>query len=326
MGIGCGECNPYQRLSAFSGNATTIVFRFEPFCPAEPQETTYLAPTLSLTVSRSLSIYLSQSTTLHCIAKAIIEKFMTECTPKHVEHRFKTLKTNWNTIALLRNKKSKFGWKIITYDRTVYDEEVEAHPNHAKFLNKKIEIFDEMALVLGKDMATGGFSKGVGDIGVEALDDSPPLVDANVDDVSKKKQVDPSHVASNETWSHRKRSHATMIEDAVYQDLSIQLGKVASAIEKISENQLNFGSLYEEVMKMDGSFSSILDPFLQSDIPASQNDAARANPSPTMLKNSVELPEQHPSTPVLEQHPLPSPSSPVSPSSSTSAEPPCSPP
>ena len=40
------------------------------------------------------------------VAKAITEKFMTECTPKQVEHRFKTLKTNWNTIALLRNKKS----------------------------------------------------------------------------------------------------------------------------------------------------------------------------------------------------------------------------
>ena len=42
-----------------------------------------------------------------------------------------------------------------------------------------------------------------------------------------------------------------MIEDVVYQDLSTQLGKVAFAIEKISENQLNFGSLYEEIMKMD---------------------------------------------------------------------------
>ena len=35
---------------------------------------------------------------------------MIECTPKHVEHHFKTLKTNWNTIALLRDKKSGFGW------------------------------------------------------------------------------------------------------------------------------------------------------------------------------------------------------------------------
>ena len=40
------------------------------------------------------------------VAKTITEKFMTECTPKQVEHRFKTLKTNWNTTALLRNKKS----------------------------------------------------------------------------------------------------------------------------------------------------------------------------------------------------------------------------
>ena len=126
-------------------------------------------------------------------------------------------------------------------------------PNHAQLLNKKVEMFDEMALVVGKDMATGGFSEGVGDdIGVKALDDSPPLVDADVDDISKKKRVDPSHVASNETRSHRTQSHATMIEDVVYQNLSIQLGKVASAIEKIFENQLNFGSLYKEVMKIDG--------------------------------------------------------------------------
>ncbi|KAF3946363.1 hypothetical protein CMV_027362 [Castanea mollissima] len=164
------------------------------------------------------------------VANAITKKFMIEYTPKHVEHRFKTLKTNWNTIALLCDKKSGFGCnddlKMITCDRTMYDEEV-------------------------KDMATGGFSMRVGDIWVEALDDSPPLVDVDVDDVSKKKQVDPSHVTSNETRSHRKQSYATMIEDVVYRDLSIQLGRVASAIEKIFENQLNFDSLYEEVMKMD---------------------------------------------------------------------------
>ena len=49
-----------------------------------------------------------------------------------------------------------------------------------------------------------------------------------------------------------------MIEDAVYQDLSIQLGKVASVIEKIFENQLNFGSLYKEVMKIDGFEENML--------------------------------------------------------------------
>ena len=49
-----------------------------------------------------------------------------------------------------------------------------------------------------------------------------------------------------------------MIEDVVYQDLSIQLGKVAFAKEKISENQINFGSLYEEVMKTDGFKENML--------------------------------------------------------------------
>ena len=55
-------------------------------------------------------------------------------------------------------------------------------------------MFDEMAKIVGKDTTTGDFSKRVGDIGVEALDNSPSLVDADVDDISKKKQVDPSHV------------------------------------------------------------------------------------------------------------------------------------
>ncbi|KAK7847392.1 hypothetical protein CFP56_006702 [Quercus suber] len=97
-----------------------------------------------------------------------------------------------------------------------------------------------MTLVVGKDIATTDFSKGIGDIGIEALDDSPPLIDIDVDDASKKKQVYPSHVASSETRSHRKQSHATIIEEKIY------------------ENQLNFGTLYEEIMKMDKFEETIL--------------------------------------------------------------------
>ena len=63
------------------------------------------------------------------VPETITEKLMIECTLKHVKHCFKTLKTNWNTIALLRDKKSGFGWnddlKMITSDRAVYDEQVE---------------------------------------------------------------------------------------------------------------------------------------------------------------------------------------------------------
>ena len=76
------------------------------------------------------------------VVEAIIEKFKTEYTPKHVKYRLKTLKTNWNTIALLRNKKSGFGWnndlKMITCDRTMYDKEVKVR-NFFFFL--KVETF-----------------------------------------------------------------------------------------------------------------------------------------------------------------------------------------
>ena len=34
-----------------------------------------------------------------------------------------------------------------------------AHRKHAEFLNKRIEMYNEWAIVVGKDMATGSFAK-----------------------------------------------------------------------------------------------------------------------------------------------------------------------
>uniref|UniRef100_A0A2N9FL88 DDE Tnp4 domain-containing protein n=1 Tax=Fagus sylvatica TaxID=28930 RepID=A0A2N9FL88_FAGSY len=139
---------------------------------------------------------------------------------------FRTLKGNWNTITELRQK-SGFGWnddlKMITYDRNVYDEA--ARPSHANFLNKKIEMYDELALVVGKDMVTGSFSKGVTDVDVKGVND-----------------VDES--ASN-----------TIDLD---NDLE-EMGKIASAIQEASLHCTNFFSnLYEEVMKIKGFEESML--------------------------------------------------------------------
>ena len=36
---------------------------------------------------------------------------------------------------------------------------LQAHRKHAEFLNKKIEMYDKLAIVVGKDTATGSFSK-----------------------------------------------------------------------------------------------------------------------------------------------------------------------
>ncbi|MFQ6664446.1 hypothetical protein Gotur_031556 [Gossypium turneri] len=48
--------------------------------------------------------------------------------------------------------------KMITCDRATYDAAVMAHKKYEPFLNKSIDHYDEMALVVGKDMSTGSFA------------------------------------------------------------------------------------------------------------------------------------------------------------------------
>ena len=41
---------------------------------------------------------------------------------------------------------------------------LQAHRKHAEYLNKKIEMYDELAIVVEKDTAMGGFSRSYVDI------------------------------------------------------------------------------------------------------------------------------------------------------------------
>ena len=104
--------------------------------------------------------------------------------------------------------------------------------------DKKIEMYDELALVVGKDMATGSFSKGV--TNVDRCASNTIDLDNDLEEVSLKKQTD----SSTQTRSHRKRSHASMIDDSIFKDLSSQMGKIASAIQEASSNRINFFSTF----------------------------------------------------------------------------------
>ena len=44
---------------------------------------------------------------------------------------------------------------------------LQAHRKHAEYLNKKIEMYNELAIVVGKDMATGSFAKSYVGIDIE---------------------------------------------------------------------------------------------------------------------------------------------------------------
>ena len=41
---------------------------------------------------------------------------------------------------------------------------MEAHPTHEKYLNKKIEMYDEMTTMIRRDMASESFAKSFSDI------------------------------------------------------------------------------------------------------------------------------------------------------------------
>ncbi|MFQ6657802.1 hypothetical protein Gotur_027329 [Gossypium turneri] len=66
--------------------------------------------------------------------------------------------------------------KMITCDRATYDAAVMAHKKYEPFLNKSIDHYDEMALVVGKDMATRSFSRTFPDIDLDdGNQDSVPI-------------------------------------------------------------------------------------------------------------------------------------------------------
>ncbi|XVE62185.1 hypothetical protein DITRI_Ditri06bG0098100 [Diplodiscus trichospermus] len=52
-----------------------------------------------------------------------------------------------------------------------------AHIHHEKYLNKKIEMYDEMTLIVGKDIATISFAKSFADLDMDTEIDSTPFED-----------------------------------------------------------------------------------------------------------------------------------------------------
>ncbi|KAJ8442618.1 hypothetical protein Cgig2_008394 [Carnegiea gigantea] len=91
-------------------------------------------------------------------ADTISKKFNVKSLLDHVDNHLRTVKTTWGIIAKLRNQ-SGCGWdenmRMIRMSPDVYNTYIEANLTHEKYLNKKIDMYDEMATVIGKDIARG---------------------------------------------------------------------------------------------------------------------------------------------------------------------------
>lgn len=117
-------------------------------------------------------------------------------------------------------------------------------------------MYEEIAIVAGKDMARGDFSKSFADIELNNESGQRHPTSMAEDGTSKSDSA-----TSSEPRQHRKRTRG---EDDTcdLQQISNQLGEVVSALKKFSNNQLDVEKLYEEIMKMDDFEEAVRDAVL----------------------------------------------------------------
>ncbi|KAK5846574.1 hypothetical protein PVK06_002867 [Gossypium arboreum] len=165
-----------------------------------------------------------------------------------MENHLRTVKNQWQIICTIRGE-SGFGWddnmKMITCDRATYDAAVMAHKKYEPFLNKSIDHYDEMALVVGKDMATGSFARTFADIDLDdGNQDSVPIDCDNEETVEVRIKVSSSGISKRK----RKNAQESVVDEQI-KFVGEQLGKIANALEQFTADKTPH--LYKEVMSME---------------------------------------------------------------------------
>ncbi|MFQ6656138.1 hypothetical protein Gotur_026370 [Gossypium turneri] len=135
--------------------------------------------------------------------------------------------------------------KMITCDRATYDAAVMAHKKYKPFLNKGIDHYDEIALVVGKDMATGSFARTFADIDLD--DDNQDSVPIDCD--NEETEEVRTKVSSSGTSKRKRKNVQESVVDEQIKFMGEQLGKIANALEQFTTDKTPH--LYEEVMLME---------------------------------------------------------------------------
>ncbi|KAM3355973.1 hypothetical protein P3S68_022687 [Capsicum galapagoense] len=201
------------------------------------------------------------------VLNAINKQLEIDCKSKHVGNHLKTIRNTWSTIQTLPNK-SGLGWddnlKVITASPEVYAVHIQAHPNHDKFINKKIKIFDEISLVCGNDRARGDCAKSFEDIDFDSFSEKDN--DNDLEGPSIEKDVQATEASQIKVSRKRKRSFE--MQDVIG-NISIKFGEVATTIGRMVDSRLDVTKFYEEVMAMKGYneafFGDTFDYLVQSD-------------------------------------------------------------
>ncbi|PPE00123.1 hypothetical protein GOBAR_DD02840 [Gossypium barbadense] len=189
-----------------------------------------------------------KSVSINRVADAISSRFQVQCGTKHVENHLRTVKNQWQIICKIRGE-SGFGWddnmKMITCDRATYDTTVMAHKKYEPFLNKSIDHYDEMAVVVGKDMATGSFARTFADIDLDDGNEDSMPVDCDNEEAEEVR----TNVSSSGTSKRKRKSGQESLVDEQIKFVGEQLGEIANALKQFTADKT--AQLYEQVMSME---------------------------------------------------------------------------
>ncbi|KAI5581868.1 hypothetical protein BDE02_07G046500 [Populus trichocarpa] len=188
------------------------------------------------------------------VAIEISQKFNVQCEPNHVDNHLKT-----------------------------------THPNHDKYLNKKLDMYEAMIIVVGKDMATGNYIKSYVDVNLEENTEEQSISIENEGEYEETSKGKETSSSSTQKRQHRKRNR--MYEDDGVEKLSKQIGDVALAIQSLSKNQLDVNALYTKVMKIEGfdeiTLGEAFDHLVQNKMLAKAFMTKNANLRKIWVKNFV---------------------------------------
>jgi hypothetical protein len=165
----------------------------------------------------------------------------------------------------------------------------QAHPNHDKYLNKKLDMYEAMTIVVGKDMATGNYAKSYADINLEENIEVQSISNENEGEYEETLKGKETSSSNTQKRQHKKR-YRTYEDDSV-EKLSKKIGDVAFAIQSLSKNQLDVNELYTEVMKVEGfeeiALGDAFDHLVQNEMLAKAFMAKNANLRKIWVHNFV---------------------------------------
>ena len=117
-------------------------------------------------------------------------------------------------------------------------------------------MYNELAIVVGKDMAMGSFAKSYVDLDTrQENDDGTEIVADNgekgvVDKGEKGKNTVESSTMRSTVSKSCKKGRAPPIDDSVLTDLSNQLKEIVVALKEINQGPIDYTNFYSEVMAM----------------------------------------------------------------------------